>query len=117
MFIIIRPDCIGRAPTISFHENVTPDEKIYLTQEKEYVVEEFDSILMLKHILLKCMWTANHVIRKIGKDNLPTDTWYLESLNTTYVIENDKVGCTQLFKSWGLEKVLKMNDKGELELI
>lgn len=105
MWIVIRPDHFGREPTIDFYENVEN------TKCKDFVIKEFHSIVELKHILLNCPDTSRNIERKIGKDNKPTDVWYLNCLDHCYYIDNDSVAHTDLFKSWGLRMDVRTFNK------
>ena len=107
MWIVIRPDHYGREPTIDFYE----DGEIDTTPYKDFVIEHFKSINELKHILLKCVDTSTNIIREIGKDNKPTDIWYLKCLDYIYYIDDDSVAHTLLFKSWGLSVDIKTVNK------
>ena len=105
MWIVIRPDHYGREPTIDFFESVER------TEYEDFVIKEFHNINELKCILLSCYDTSTNIEREIGKNNKPTDVWYLKCLDHYYYIDNDSVGHTDLFESWGLRMVIKTVDK------
>ena len=107
MWIVIRPDHYGREPTIDFYEDGEIDTSPY----KDFVIKEFHNIIELKSILLHCVDTATNIEREIGKDNKPTDVWYLKCLDHYYFIDNDSVAHTDLFESWGLRMVIKTINK------
>lgn len=107
MWIIIRPDSFGREPTIDFYKDGEIDTSPY----KDYVIKQFHNIIELKCILLKCYDTSINIEREIGKDNKPTDTWYLNCLDHCYYIDNDSVAHTDLFRSWGLTMDIKTVNK------
>jgi len=107
MLVVMIPDSIGRKPTVYFYENED------FTPYRDYVFEKFDSLNVLIHILLTCWITAPYMIKRIDEE----DTWILESLNNTYIIKRDGVYCTLLFKSWGLEQVIRKNEDGSIRLL